>query len=187
MDDAAIVELFLARDQSAIEHTARKYGGGLRAVADRILCDSGTAEECENDTYLEAWDSIPPAEPRTYLFPFLCRIIRHYAIDRCRRRNAAKRSASFCELTAELAEIIASGSDVEGEYDASELGSAVSRYLENECTEAQRAVFVRRYYFFESVSEIASRFGRTPGSVKTMLSRTRAGLRAYLIREGYYI
>ena len=186
MDDNAIVELFLARDQSAIEHTSLKYGASLRAVAARILCDRGSAEECENDAYFEAWSSIPPAEPRGYLFAFLCRIVRHLAIDRCRRRDAIKRSARFCELSDEMSEILSSHTDVEGEYDARELGLAISRYLEG-CTEAQRGVFVRRYYYFEPVTDIAARLGRSPGSVKTMLSRVRAGLREYLIKEGYTI
>ena len=82
MDDHQIVELYLARDESALARTAEKYGGALRALAENLLEDPQTAEECENDVYLAAWNSIPPHEPRDYLFPFLARIARHTALDR---------------------------------------------------------------------------------------------------------
>ena len=106
MEDSSIVDLYLLRDEAAISETARKYGPKLRALADRILHDLPAAEECENDAYLQAWRSIPPHEPRTYLFPFLGRIVRHLAIDESRRRSIDKRSAEFCELTGELAECL---------------------------------------------------------------------------------
>ena len=91
MEDAAIVDLFLAREESAIRYTAEKYGARLRGIAQGILNDRTAAEECENDAYWEAWRRIPPHEPRDYLFAFLGRIIRHLAIDACRRRGASAR------------------------------------------------------------------------------------------------
>ena len=94
MEDAAIVDLFLAREESAIRYTAEKYGARLRGIAQGILNDRTAAEECENDAYWEAWRRIPPHEPRDYLFAFLGRIIRHLAIDVFRRKNSAKRRAS---------------------------------------------------------------------------------------------
>ena len=113
MDDAKIVDLYLARDESAISHTADKYGTRLRQIANHILDDRESAEECENDTYFEAWNRIPPHEPRTYLFAFLGRIARHLAIDVCRRNTSQKRKALFCELTAEMEECVSDGNNVE--------------------------------------------------------------------------
>ena len=113
MDDSKIVELYLSRDESAISQTAQKYGTNLRQIANSILNNMASAEECENDTYLEAWNRIPPNEPRTYFFAFLGKIIRHLAIDECRKKTSQKRHALFCELTAEMEECIPSHADVE--------------------------------------------------------------------------
>ena len=106
MDDDKIIELYLSRDESAIRETQEKYGSRLRQTAYRILENHGAAEECENDTYLEAWNCIPPHEPRGYFFEFLLRIIKHAAIDACRRNNRLKRKADFCELTKEMEECL---------------------------------------------------------------------------------
>ncbi|MBQ1834989.1 MAG: RNA polymerase subunit sigma-70, partial [Oscillospiraceae bacterium] len=103
MTDAEIVALYLARDEAAISQTARQYGARLCRIANQILNDPSGAEECENDTYWEAWRRIPPHEPRDYLFAFLGRITRRLAIDVCRKNAAQKRSALLCELTAEMA------------------------------------------------------------------------------------
>ena len=129
MDDSKIVELYLSRDESAISHTAEKYGSKLRQIADRILNNCSSAEECENDTYLQTWNLIPPNEPRTWFFPFIGKITRHLAIDECRKNSSAKRHALFCELTDEMEECIAGASDVEGEVNAGILGEAISAYL----------------------------------------------------------
>lgn len=96
MNDAKIVELYLKREESAIRQTAEKYGRRLRSLSCGIVGDLSTAEECENDTYMEAWNSIPPHEPKKYLYAFLARIIRHISIDRCRSRSRLKRSAFLC-------------------------------------------------------------------------------------------
>ena len=102
MEDDEIVALFVQRDQEAIGQTAGKYGERLRSLANSILKDPPAAEECENDVYLAAWNSIPPHEPRDYLFPFLARIARHTALDRCRERSRRKRGAPLLQLTGEL-------------------------------------------------------------------------------------
>ena len=150
MDDGSIVDLYLARDEGAIAHTSEKYGAALRTLADRILGDVPAAEECENDTYLEAWNRIPPHEPRDYFFPFLGRIARHLAIDRCRRRDARKRSALLCELTAELEMCLPAKENVEAEVSASELAAVIRRFLAL-CTEEQRGIFLRRYWYFDTI------------------------------------
>lgn len=102
LDDNRIVELYLLRDETAIKQTTEKYGSRLRSLACGIVNDQQTAEECENDTYMEAWNTIPPHEPRSYLYAFLARITRHISLNCCRDRNRLKRSAFICELSAEL-------------------------------------------------------------------------------------
>ena len=186
MDDAAIVELYLARDESAVARTAEKYGAALRTLANRILSDEPASEECENDTYLEAWNRIPPHEPRSYLFAFLGRIARHLALDVCRRRNAQKRSALLCELTAELEMCLPAKDNVEAEVDASELEAVIRRFLAA-CTPEQRGVFLRRYWYFDTIPAIAARYGFTQSKVKVTLYRLRERLRAVLEEEGWTI
>ena len=186
MDDGSIVDLYLARNEGAIAHTSEKYGAALRTLADRILGDMPAAEECENDTYLEAWNRIPPHEPRDYFFPFLARITRHLAIDRCRRANARKRSALLCELTAELEMCLPAKENVEAEFSASELEMVIRRFLSG-CTDEQRGVFLRRYWYFDTIPAIAARFGFTQSKVKVTLHRLRERLRAVLEEEGWTV
>ena len=183
MDDGRIVDLFLARDEAAIAETSLKYGAAIRRTANALVRDEQTARECENDTYLEAWNRIPPNEPREHLFCFLGAITRHIAIDRCRRNEAAKRSAVFVELTSEMAELIPSASDTEKEIEARELAEAVSLFLSG-LPKEQRMVFVRRVWYFDSIGELAERFGFSESKVKSMLKRTRDRLKAHLIKEG---
>lgn len=187
MDDSRIVELFLSRDESAVSHAAGKYGAKLRTIANRILDDPAAAEECENDTYLAAWNLIPPNEPRTYLFPFLSRITRHIALDLIRKRNSAKRSAVFCELTDEMAECLpADIPGVEEAVEAETLSALISSFLKTR-HEEQQVVFVRRYWYFDSIEEIAKLTGFSKSKVKMMLSRTRRDLRDRLRKEGYTV
>jgi len=186
MDDSQIVDLYLARDERAVSETAQKYGERLRQLARRILDDAQSAEECENDTYHAAWNSIPPHTPRTYLFAFLGRITRHLAIDECRRAAAQKRQALICELTQEMEECVPGHSDVAETVEAEALTRAVDVFLAG-CTEDQRSIFVRRYWYFDTVSEISKRFGCTQSKVKTTLFRLREGLKAHLEKEGYTV
>lgn len=106
MDDRGIVALYLRRDETAIWQTAEKYGHRLRALAYGIVNDLQTAEECENDTYMEAWNTIPPYEPSDYFYAFLARITRHISLNRCRDRDRLKRSAFISELSAEMEQCI---------------------------------------------------------------------------------
>ena len=186
MDDDGIVALYLKRDEAAVKETANKYGSALRRIAAGVLGDPFAAEECENDTYPQAWNSIPPHEPRDHLFPFLARITRHLAIDRCRREAAQKRAGKTVELTREMAECIPSPADGFDAPDAQALIRAVNRFLAA-LPEEQRNVFLRRYWFFDPVKDIAARFGCSQSKVKTMLFRLREKLRAYLEEEGYEI
>lgn len=161
MDDITIIDLYFARDEAAIRHTAEKYGGRLRALSHGIVQDMQTAEECENDTYLQAWNAIPPHDPKEYLYAFLARITRHISLNRCRDRRRLKRSAYICELSAELEQCIPA------------------------LDEEKRNLFLRRYWYLDSISDLARRFAMSESKVKTTLFRCRAQLRAHLEKEGY--
>lgn len=184
MEDARIVELYLAREEQAIVHTREKYGPSLRALARNLLEDPLTAEECENDTYLRAWQSIPPHAPRDHLFAFLARICRHLTLDRARKRAAQKRPAALTSLTDELAQCLSAPDDTESRVEARLLAQAVSAYLRS-LPEKQRVVFLRRYWYLDPIGDIARRMGMTPGGVKTALWRCRVGLREHLKKEGF--
>ena len=186
MNDSDIVDLFLSRDEAAIEQTALKYGPGLRRIAERMLGDKASAEECESETYLRAWQLIPPNEPRGYLFAFLGRIARHVAIDEYRKRGRAKRQGVVCELTQEMRECIPAPDRCESAAEVSELRVVINDYLAG-CTAEQRRIFIRRYWFFDTVPEICKRYGFSRSKVKTTLFRMREALRSRLESEGYTV
>ncbi len=182
MEDDKIVQLFLDRDENAIRFSAEKYGTRLRAVSLSITSDYQTAEECENDTYLQAWNLIPPNEPRTFLYSFLARITRHISIDRCREQNTLKRSAIVIELNEDLN--IPASVNIESEIIAKELGIEINRFLHS-LSQEQRVLFVRRYFFMESIADISKKTDISEGKIKTILFRLRKKLRKHLIKEGY--
>ncbi|MBE6657884.1 MAG: sigma-70 family RNA polymerase sigma factor [Ruminococcaceae bacterium] len=184
MEDNRIIELYISRDERAIGQTAAKYGTRLKHIAVDITQDSRTAEECENDTYMQAWNTIPPHNPVDYLFAYLARIIRHIAIDACRTQGRLKRSAVITELTAEMEECIPAPDDVASQVEYRELGEAISRYLRT-LSEEKQIIFVRRYWYLDSVAAISVRLGISQSKVKMILLRCRNGLREYLKEEGY--
>lgn len=184
MEDTQIVELYLRRNESAIAHTAAQYGQRLRSVSFGIVQNHETAEECENDTYLQAWNTIPPNAPRSYLFAYLVRIIRHISIDRCRYQQRLCRNAYIQELSTELQCCIPSPEDTESRLEAIALGQTISAFLRQQ-PEAARNVFLRRYWFTDSIADISHRFGMSQSKVKSMLFRTRNALRQHLEQEGY--
>lgn len=182
MEDRAILELFWARDERAIEETHRAYGGRLHGLALRILHDEGGAEESVNDTYLKAWENIPPQRPDHY-FPWLAQVCRRIAFGRLDWDNAAKRRAQVVELTAEMEQCIPDRC-AQGEWEARELGRMLTAFLDGLPPESRR-FFLRRYWFAESVGEIAHSCGVSEGKVKTSLYRTRRKLKTYLEKEGF--
>lgn len=186
MEDKDIVELYLHRDQEALRQTADKYGDRLRALAMHMVEDRETAEECENDAYYSAWRSIPPHEPRDYLYPFLARLVRHIALNRCRERRQRKRSALVVTLSEELEECLPAPDDTECRVEAGELARAINGFLGSLPVE-KRTVFLRRYWYLDSVAEIASRCGMSQGRVKTMLYRLRGQLKDDLTKEGFLL
>ena len=184
MDDPTIVDLYLRRDENAIKETAYKYGRRLRSLANGIVDDPETAEECENDTYLEAWNIIPPNEPKTYLYAFLARIIRNISLNFCRKKNALKRNAFVCELSAEMEECIPSPDDMGCRIDDMVFAEMINRFL-SELDAEKRKIFVRRYWYMDSVTEISEKLLLSESKVKTSLFRTRKKLREFLEKEGY--
>lgn len=183
MDDDEIIDLYLARDENAISETSRKYGSALLKIAYRILGDFSSAQECENDTYLKVWNLIPPHEPRGYFFAFTARIVRFHAINECRKKSREKRSAIVCELSDEMLECLPSKSNTEAEMHAADLKKIINRYLES-CPGPQQIVFVRRYWYCDTIAEIAESCGFTESRVKTMLYRMRKDLKKHLEKEG---
>ena len=185
-DDSGIVELFLERNEQALVFAARKYGVSLRKIALAVLGDESDAQECENDAYLKAWNSIPPNEPRTWLLPYLSKLVRETAIDRLRKEQAKKRAAQFTELTQEIESSLPSLNDVETEVDGALLSAAISAFLRQQPLQ-KRNIFLRRYWFMDSVAEIAKRYSVSEGKVKTVLFRLRGDLKDHLKREGYLL
>ena len=186
MEDEHIVDLYLARNEKAIAETQLKYGSRLRSLSHCIVEDILTAEECENDTYLQAWESIPPHQPRTYLFAFLACIARHLSLNCCRARRRLKRQAFLCQLTAEMEECIPAPDDTECRLEANEFRSMLNSFLLS-LAEQKRYVFLRRYWYLDSISRIAALTGMSESAVKTQLFRTRNQLRNYLEEEGYHL
>lgn len=184
VEDNRIVELYLLRDETAIRHTAEKYGSRLRALSYGIVKDLQASEECENDTYMEAWYTIPPHEPRGYLYAYLARITRHISLNLCRDRSRLKRSALLCELSAEMEQCIPAPDDMACRIDDMALSEAINGFLRTLNAE-KRNIFVRRYWYLDSIAEICKRFALSESKVKTTLSRCRTKLRKHLEKEGY--
>ena len=186
LNDQQIVALYWQRDESALRMTAACYGAALTAVAQRILDDRAESEETVNDTYLKAWNTIPPHKP-TKLGAFLAKITRELAIDRYRRRKAEKRGASQYALSLEeLSECIPGGETPDEALDSKVLAQHIGAYLAT-LKPAVRQTFVGRYFFALSLQEIADKQGVTLSWVKTALHRARVGLREHLEKEGYSV
>ena len=183
MNDAAIIDLYFKRDEQALTLTEEKYGQKLRGIAFGILSDRMMAEECENDTYLRAWNAIPPASPKEHFFAFLAKIVRRLSINRLRDGARQKRNADLVALTAEMELCLPCGEDVEGTVDEKLLMKSISDFIKA-LPKEQRLVFVRRYWYLDSVEQIASRLGIGQSKVKSILSRGRKRLKEHLEKEG---
>lgn len=184
MTDERIVELYLARNEQAVAETKGKYGSRLKNVSYNIVKDEGISEECENDTYLKTWNSVPPNEPKTYLFAFLARIIRNLSLNRIRNGKALKRQSDYVEITDELSGCIADSVDTEGSFDGIMLSKLISQYI-RALPELNQLLFVRRYWYLDSISQVAESLGISESNAKTRLFRMREQLRTYLEKEGY--
>jgi RNA polymerase sigma-70 factor (ECF subfamily) len=184
MEDAEIVALYWARNEDAIAQTKSKYGAYLNKVAYNILSDLEDSQECVSDTLLAAWRSMPDNRPRN-LRTYLGKITRQVSIDLYRRRNRMKRYASEYAISLEeLGDSFSDGKTPEDELDARLLTEAVNRFLRTLPDEA-RNTFIGRYYFFDSVKNVARYCGMSESKCKSMLYRTRQSLKAYLQKEGF--
>lgn len=186
MRDEKIVELYWQRSESAIRETDQKYGHYLTKIAYNILSDWEDCRESVSDTYLGAWNTIPPQRPQV-LSAYLAKLTRRISIDIFRKRNREKRRASEYALSlSELEESLSGGNPTEEEIDLRLLAKAISDYLRTLPEEAAN-LFVCRYYFADSLREAAARCRMRESKAKSMLHRTRAGLRAYLEKEGFHL
>ena len=185
MEDERIVALYWNRQEQAIEETRLKYGPYCHRIALNILSDEQDALECENDTYLAAWNAIPPHRPKV-LSTFLGKLIRRISLDRLKACHAQKRGGNSIPLSLdELAQCIPDGTSLTAQLEAKELSQAISRFLRT-IPLHDRQIFLRRYWFCDSIAEIAAQSGQGESKVKMNLLRTRKKLREYLRKEGYF-
>ena len=183
LEDSRIINLFLERSEQAIEELDCKYGSAVKKTAANILNDRLDVEECVNDTYLRVWNSIPPHVPDP-LAAFVCRIARNLAVNRYHANHAEKRSGNYDLVLDEMEECIPSGVNVETEYEAKELGAAINRFL-SALSPEDRFLFVRRYWYADSVSDLAAMSGGSANRVSVRLFRQREKLRMTLVKEGF--
>ena len=181
MEDREIIDLYFARSERAIRETERKYGRQVQGVAYGILRNRADAEECAGDTWMRAWNAMPPQRPDR-LGAWLMRVARNLSLDRLRRSGAMKRGETALALD-ELTEVVA---DVRDEADDGEIMAVVNGFLARQ-RQVNRVMFLRRYWYMDGVPEIARRVGRTEGAVRVTLYRMRKGLRAALEKEGIAI
>lgn len=184
VEDGAIVDMYFARDERAIAETGNKYGGYLNRVAMNVLEDALDASECVNDTYLGAWNAMPPTRPAV-LKAFLGKLTRRISLNRLRRRLTLRRGGGEAAASIEeLGEILPSSDDAESKAEARELTRALDRFL-GELPARERDIFMRRYWYFDSLATIARASGKSEAAVKSQLHRTREKLRGFLEEEGW--
>ena len=184
MQDEQIVALYWGRDENAIRATQEQYGHYLYKIAYNVLTNREDSEESVNDTYWKAWESMPPQKPGI-LATYLGKITRQLSIDRYRKRNSKKRQGSQYALSlSELDECVSGGNATEQSVDLTLLGEAINAFLDTLSPEA-RCTFVGRYYYMDSLREVAAYYGMSESKVKNLLYRTRIGLRAHLEQEGF--
>lgn len=183
MEDSRIVALYWERNERAISESDAKYGRLCRKIAYDILANHEDSEECVSDTYLGAWNSIPPNRPEK-LGAYLAKICRNISLNLYEKLKAQKRGGgNTAECLDELSESVPSGRDVEGEVSRRELARAINEFLKG-LPEDTRKIFVRRYWYMASIEEIADEYSFTQSKVKMTLLRTRQKLAEYLREEG---
>ena len=184
MDDEQIVSLYWLRNEAAIRETETKYDRYLTKIAYNILADHEDSRESVNDTYLAAWESMPPQRP-SVLSAYLAKLTRRISIDRFRYRTRSKRLGSEYAISLnELGDCVSGGNTTEEIVNVKLLADAIGIYLRAQSREA-RTAFLARYYFLDPVKEVAAQLGISESKCKTLLHRTRAGLKDYLQKEGF--
>ena len=186
MEDSMIVLLYWDRDETAISHTERKYGNYLMKIANNILTDREDSVESVNDTYMAAWNSMPPHRPGV-LSTYLGKLTRRISIDLFRKRTSQKRGGGEYALSLqELGDCVSGGADPEKAVESKILAQAIAAFLESQPVQTRR-VFVGRYYYMDPVKEIAGYCRISESKVKVLLYRTRQALREYLQKEGFAV
>ena len=181
MEDEKIIELFFERSELALKEVDIKYGRTCHNISYNILHNDSDAEECVNDTYLGAWNAIPPARPNP-LLTFLCKIVRNISLKRYELNTAIKRNSTYDIAMEELENCLASPNTVEDELAGKELAHIIEGFLDTLSVE-NRVIFLRRYWFSDTYSDIAQRVGLTEKNVSVRLTRTRKQLREYLFQK----
>ncbi len=186
MSDNELLELYLKGDESAISETKKKYHNYLHKICYQILGVNEDIDECLNDTYFAAWKSIPSDKP-TDIHSYLRKIARQKSIDILRKRIAGKRvDSEYCLSIDELSDVISNNKTPESELESKELNRAIEEFV-GMLPKTERSLFLGRYYFFDSIKDIAGYLGLSESKVKTGLFRIRKKLREYLKKEGFII
>lgn len=184
MEDSRIIELYFERSEEAIPETEAKYGKLCIEIAKNILGSNEDAEECLNDALFVLWNKIPPEKPLS-LSAFIGKISRNLALAKYRKKNAKKRGGNEAEAVLdEIAEFVSGKEDVEEKFEQMEIVSEVNAFLEK-IPKEKRRIFVARYWYFESIPEIAKRIGKNEKYIRNSLSRTRAKLKKHLEERGF--
>ena len=184
MTDSQIIALFWERNEDAIQETDAVYGHKLYTISDKILHSLQDAEESVSDTYMKAWETIPPQKPN-YFFAYLAKICRNFSLRRIEWNAAEKRNAEIVTLITEMEACIPDRS-YERKLEGEELGRILNRFLDSISLDS-RLIFMRRYWYTDSIQEIASRYHMSQSKVKTQLHRTRNKLQLFLESEGIYV
>lgn len=183
MKDEEIIGLYKKRSQQAIKETAQKYEAYCSTIANRILNDRQDTEECVNDTWLKAWNSIPPQVP-SVLSAYLGKITRNLALNMYKKKYAGKRIDDRMMVSMEeLKDCISEKESVESKVDSKEIVAMLNDFLE-QTPELERKIFVRRYFYMDTIKEIANGYQLKESYVKTLLFRSRNKLKEYLLKEG---
>lgn len=185
IEDEKIVELFFARSEQAIQELDIKYGKVCRKISYNIVNNRQDAEECVNDTYLGAWNAIPPAKPDP-LQAYICKIVRNISLKLYYRKKSAKRNSVYEIAMQELEDYLSAPNTVEVEIEARELAEIIDSFLET-LTVENRVIFMRRYAYMDTYSDIAARVGLSENNVAVRLNRIRQKMKQYLIEREIFI
>ena len=184
MNYSQIVNMYWERNEKAVEETQKKYGSFCYSVAYSILCNEEDAKESVNDTYLDAWNSIPPHKP-SVLSAFLGKITRRISIDKWRNKNAVRRGGGqITDTLDELAECIPDSNGVEKQLEEKALNETINSFIKS-LPEEEQKIFICRYWYLDSIKSISEQFGFSQSKVTSMLFRTREKLRKILMEEGF--
>ena len=185
MEDQKIIDLYINRKESAIQETDKKYGRLCTSISMGILNDMRDSEECVSDTWLTLWNQIPPKKPNPFK-AYICRIIKNLSLKRYEYHHAKKRNSQYDLSLEELKECISKEQNVENQIELRELKWLIAKFIEN-LPKEKRILFLRRYWFLQSVTEIAQDYEVTPKNMSVKLLRIRKQLKEYLKKEGFEI